>query len=169
MAARPTRVPQRLRPGFWDNDGRCCGTAGVGDILLDAAQSGFADERDSAEYARHALVMGDALVGRAIVDGDGAHWRFVEHRQDPPLLASRTSWMPPGSPPTCCAELARFVEDGLATAAGVDRPEQWWAVPERLRVVNAPPHADVLRDQRAQRRPAAPAVTARSSSSGSRT
>ena len=31
-------VPQRLRPGFWDNDGRCCGTAGVGDVLLDAAQ-----------------------------------------------------------------------------------------------------------------------------------
>src|SRR5690349_1831865 len=27
-------VPARLRPGFWDNDGRCCGTAGVGDILL---------------------------------------------------------------------------------------------------------------------------------------
>jgi len=31
-------VPQRLRPGFWDNDGRCCGTAGVGDVLLDLAQ-----------------------------------------------------------------------------------------------------------------------------------
>src|SRR5262249_11146273 len=31
-------VPARLRPGFWDNDGRCCGTAGVGDVLLDAAQ-----------------------------------------------------------------------------------------------------------------------------------
>jgi lantibiotic modifying enzyme len=31
-------VPRRLRPGFWDNDGRCCGTAGVGDVLLDAAQ-----------------------------------------------------------------------------------------------------------------------------------
>ena len=36
-------IPQRLRPGFWDNDGRCCGTAGVGDILLDAAQD-CADE-----------------------------------------------------------------------------------------------------------------------------
>src|SRR5690349_24062395 len=33
-----------FRSGFWDNDGRCCGTAGVGDILLDAAQ----DSQDQA-------------------------------------------------------------------------------------------------------------------------
>lgn len=145
-------VPQRLRPGFWDNDGRCCGTAGVGDILLDAAQSGFADERDSAQYARHALVMGDALLERAVVDGDGARWRFIEHRQDPPLLAPRTSWMQGAAGIAAyLLRLARFVEDGPATAAVVDRPDQWWAVPERLRVVNAPPHADVLCDQPAQR------------------
>ena len=25
---RTSGVPERLRPGFWDNDGRCCGTAG---------------------------------------------------------------------------------------------------------------------------------------------
>ena len=31
-------IPQRLHPGLWDNDGRCCGTAGVGDVLLDVAQ-----------------------------------------------------------------------------------------------------------------------------------
>ena len=30
--------------------------------------------------------MGDALVERAIRDEDGARWRFIEHRQDPPLL-----------------------------------------------------------------------------------
>ncbi|HEV2635800.1 MAG TPA: hypothetical protein VGX23_11675 [Actinocrinis sp.] len=22
-------MPRRLRPGFWDNSGRCCGTAGI--------------------------------------------------------------------------------------------------------------------------------------------
>ena len=31
-------VPARVRPGFWDNDGRCCGTAGVGEMFLDDAQ-----------------------------------------------------------------------------------------------------------------------------------
>jgi hypothetical protein len=46
-------VPQRLRPGFWDNDGRCCGTAGVGDVLLDAAQ-------DSADSARAGMLLAAA-------------------------------------------------------------------------------------------------------------
>ncbi|MDQ2758320.1 MAG: lanthionine synthetase, partial [Actinomycetota bacterium] len=31
-------LPDRLRPGFWDNDGRCCGSAGVGDVTLDGWQ-----------------------------------------------------------------------------------------------------------------------------------
>ncbi|MGR6320749.1 lanthionine synthetase LanC family protein [Micromonospora soli] len=75
-------LPRRLRPGFWDNDGRCCGTAGVGDVLLDAAQ-------DSPDQARREMLlgaaqtMGDALVDRAIRDEAGARWRFVEYRQDP--------------------------------------------------------------------------------------
>src|SRR5436190_3315370 len=78
-------VPQRLRPGFWDNDGRCCGTAGVGDVLLDAAQDSADPDRRAALMAA-AATMGDALVDRAIRDEDGARCRFIEHRQDPPLL-----------------------------------------------------------------------------------
>ncbi len=35
-SVRTSGLPARLRPGFWDNDGRCCGTAGVGDVLLDS-------------------------------------------------------------------------------------------------------------------------------------
>ena len=27
-------IPERRWPGFWDNDGRCCGTAGVGSAVL---------------------------------------------------------------------------------------------------------------------------------------
>ena len=33
---RTSGLPARLRPGFWDNDGRCCGTAGVGEVFLDS-------------------------------------------------------------------------------------------------------------------------------------
>nr|WP_275410441.1 lanthionine synthetase LanC family protein [Asanoa siamensis] len=92
-------VPARLRPGFWDNDGRCCGTAGVGDILLDAYQD--AGEEWLLDGARR---MGDALVERAVRDAEGARWRFVEHRQDPPLLPPGVSWMQgqPGSRRSCC-------------------------------------------------------------------
>ncbi|MGW3651435.1 lanthionine synthetase LanC family protein [Streptomyces sp. NPDC000878] len=125
-------VPQRLRPGFWDNDGRCCGTAGVGDVLLDAAQD--TPETDTAQtLVRAARVMGDALVERAIRDGAGARWRFVEHRQEDPLLPPGSAWMQGAAGIAAYLfRLARFVETG-PEAAVVDRPDQWWAVPERLR------------------------------------
>ena len=124
-------VPQRLRPGFWDNDGRCCGTAGVGDTLLDAAQDATAPAKASALLAA-AGTMGDALVERAIQDSAGARWRFVEHRQDPPLLPPGTSWMQGAAGIAAyLLRLARVVE--CMDAAVVDRPDSWWAVPARLR------------------------------------
>lgn len=80
-AVRSSGIPARLEPGFWDNDGRCCGTAGVGDLALDAGLTDFA------------VVLGDALVERAIADGDGACWRFVEHRAEDQLLPPAVGWM----------------------------------------------------------------------------
>jgi hypothetical protein len=125
-------VPQRLRPGFWDNDGRCCGTAGVGDAFLDAAQD--ATTTASAEsLLAAARTMGDALVERAVRDSAGARWRFVEHRQDPPLLPPGTSWMQGAAGIAAyLLRLARVVADG-PDAPVVDRPDSWWAVPARLR------------------------------------
>jgi len=125
-------VPQRLRPGFWDNDGRCCGTAGVGDVLLDAAQDS-ADEDRAGALLVAARVMADALVERAIRDEAGARWRFVEYRQDPPLLPPGTSWMQGAAGIAAfLMRIARITDDGLG-APVVDRPDQWWAVPAPLR------------------------------------
>jgi hypothetical protein len=129
-------IPQRLRPGFWDNDGRCCGTAGVGDVLLDAAQDGTGQAAQGT--------MADALAERAIRDEAGARWRFLEHRQDPPLLRPGTSWMQGAAGIAAfLLRLARVIDDGLG-APVVDRPDQWWAVPDRLRTVRT--HRDVLPD-----------------------
>jgi lantibiotic modifying enzyme len=128
-------VPRRLRPGFWDNDGRCCGTAGVGDVLLDAAQD-CADPDQASRLLEAARTMADALVERAIRDRAGAYWRFTEHRRDPPLLPPGTSWMQGAAGIAAFVlRLARALHDGLA-AAVVDRPDQWWAVPARLRTVH---------------------------------
>jgi hypothetical protein len=33
------RIPERQYPGFWDNIGQCCGTAGVGELALDRYQA----------------------------------------------------------------------------------------------------------------------------------
>lgn len=125
-------LPARLRPGFWDNDGRCCGTAGVGDALLDAVQDS-ADKAWAQRTLTAAQTMGDALLDRAIRDDAGVRWRFVEHRQDPPLLPPNTSWMQGGAGIAAfLLRLARVLEQG-PTATVIDRPDQWWAVPERLR------------------------------------
>ena len=128
-------VPERLRPGFWDNDGRCCGTAGVGDVLLDAAQD-CTDPAAAAPLLQAARTMADALAERAIRDEAGARWRFLEHRQDPPLLPPGTSWMQGAAGIAAfLLRVARVVENGLDTPV-IDRPDQWWAVPARLRTVH---------------------------------
>jgi lantibiotic modifying enzyme len=128
-------VPRRIRPGFWDNDGRCCGTAGVGDVLLDAAQD-RGDQAQAGRLLNGARTMADALAGRAIRDQAGACWRFTEHRRDPPLLLPGTSWMQGAAGIAAfLLRMARVIEDGLS-APVVDRPDQWWAVPAQLRTVH---------------------------------
>ncbi|MGV1008623.1 MAG: lanthionine synthetase LanC family protein [Dermatophilaceae bacterium] len=55
-------IPQRRYPGFWDNDGRCCGTAGVGEVFLDSwCRSGHQPDLDFA------VRLADALVDHAVV------------------------------------------------------------------------------------------------------
>ncbi len=133
-------VPRRLRPGFWDNDGRCCGTAGVADVLLDAAQD-CAGHAQAEVLLKAACTMGDALAERAIRDQAGARWRFTEHRQDPPLLPPGTSWMQGAAGIAAfLLRLARVLENGLS-APVIDRPDQWWAVPAALRTVHTDLHA----------------------------
>ena len=81
-----------------------------------------------------ARTMGDALVERAIRDHGGAYWRFLEHRQDPPLLPPGTSWMQGAAGIAgYLLRLARVVQDGRS-APVVDSPDQWWAVPTHLRI-----------------------------------
>lgn len=102
-AVRRSGIPARLEPGFWDNDGRCCGTAGVGALALDA---GLVDL---------AATMGDAIVERAVPDGPGACWRFVEHRDEDPLLPPAVGWMQGSA--GISAFLFRLVGDGPGGAA----------------------------------------------------
>jgi lantibiotic modifying enzyme len=87
-SVRTSGIPDRLSPGFWDNDGRCCGTAGAGDVLLDAWEQSGHDE--DLAFARH---LADALVERAIRSGPHACWRFVEHKNPEPLLPPGVGWM----------------------------------------------------------------------------
>jgi hypothetical protein len=78
-------LPRRLRPGFWDNNGRCCGTAGILALACDrhverAEDLGFAD-----------VLVAD-LTARATIDADGVRWSNHEHRATPSALDPRTGW-----------------------------------------------------------------------------
>ena len=112
---RVSGLPERRHPGFWDNDGRCCGTAGVGDRLLDAGQ-----------HTDFALHLADALVERAIPDGSGVCWRFVEHRNDDPLLPAGVGWMQGAAGIAGFLFHAGRVAQGDVTA--VPRMDTWWAL-----------------------------------------
>lgn len=129
-SVRTSGLPQRRHPGFWDNDGRCCGTTGVGEVFLDAWQCGGpsddrADHRaDDLAFARSCA---DALVERAVTDGQHAYWRFVEHRADDPLLPPGVGWMQGAAGiATYLSRAARIVEHG-ERAERLPRMENWWA------------------------------------------
>jgi hypothetical protein len=77
---RTSGIPERRWPGFWDNDGRCCGTAGVGSAVL-------------PHDPDFAVALADSLVERAYVEEDRACWRFVEHRNPEPLKPPGLGWM----------------------------------------------------------------------------
>jgi hypothetical protein len=93
-------IPQRLRPGFWDNNGRCCGTASVLALACDR----IAEGRQAHDFAR---VLVTDLAARAVRDGDGARWSNVEHRATPSDLEPNTGWAQGNA--GIVRELLRFV------------------------------------------------------------
>jgi hypothetical protein len=125
-SVRTSGLPRRLRPGFWDNDGRCCGTAGVGDAFLDDwTRAG--DEAD----LDFAVRLGEALVERAVEADGRAYWRFLEHRKPEPLLPPGVGWMQgAGGIVAYLFRLARVLDVGR-DAPAVRRMESWWAVDPR--------------------------------------
>jgi hypothetical protein len=121
---RTSGIPARLRPGFWDNDGRCCGTAGVADLVLDSWQRGGVE--DDLGFALH---LADTLVERAVVDGPYACWRFLEHRNPEPLLPPGVGWMQgTAGIAAYLFRIGRVLRDGPAAPAA-SRLDTWWGLP----------------------------------------
>ena len=80
-AIRSSGLPARLYPGFWDNVGRCCGTAGVGEVALD--RFGETSDPDWLDFADE---LARDVLTRQIADSAGVRWSNTEFRADPPEL-----------------------------------------------------------------------------------
>ncbi|MFD0020322.1 lanthionine synthetase LanC family protein [Streptomyces sp. NPDC058382] len=78
-------LPRRLRPGFWDNSGRCCGTAGV----LAFACDRHVEHGDGLDFAH---VLAADLLARTTVDTSGTRWSNTEHRSAPSSLEPTPGW-----------------------------------------------------------------------------
>lgn len=78
-------LPTRIRPGFWDNNGRCCGTAGVLALACDR----ISERGDDFTIAERLV---DDLTSRATGDHRGVRWSNQEHRVNPSSLVPQPGW-----------------------------------------------------------------------------
>jgi lantibiotic modifying enzyme len=88
QALRASGIPETRTPGFWNNVGQCCGSAGVADFFL-ALWRETSDARDLA-FARRMI---DDMLGRATPEAGGLKWTQAEHRSQPNLLIAQTGYM----------------------------------------------------------------------------
>lgn len=87
-AVRASGLPARLYPGFWDNLGQCCGTAGVGEMALDHYQ-----QTGNKDWLAWAEALAVDVLNRSISDESGVTWAHTEHRLDPPDVEPATGFM----------------------------------------------------------------------------
>ena len=88
QALRDSRLPARLYPGYWDNLARCCGTAGVGQLLLDRYQA----TGDTALLDWAGTLAAD-VADRALSTPRGVTWSNTEHTRIPPELPPEPGFM----------------------------------------------------------------------------
>jgi lantibiotic modifying enzyme len=87
-SVRASGLPERLYPGFWDNLGQCCGTAGVGEMALDRYQ-----ETSDPRWLEWATTLAADVLDRSVSDRDGTRWSHTEHRRAPSGLEPEVGWM----------------------------------------------------------------------------
>jgi lantibiotic modifying enzyme len=81
-------IPAKRTPGFWNNVGQCCGSAGVSDFFL-ALYRATHDRR----YLAFARVVVKDLLARSTSERGGLKWIQAENRTQPGLLIAQTGYM----------------------------------------------------------------------------
>jgi lantibiotic modifying enzyme len=81
-------IPETATPGFWNNVGQCCGSAGVAEFFLALHRGTGRDE-----YLAFARRLTANLLARGTRDQSGLRWTHAEHRVRPELLQAQAGFM----------------------------------------------------------------------------
>ncbi len=81
-------IPDSQTPGFWNNVGQCCGSAGVLEYYLDLHR-----ETGNAMYLDAAIAMGDQVLAESAETSIGLNWSHAEHRARPEETTVQTGYM----------------------------------------------------------------------------
>lgn len=111
QALRDSQLPARLDPGYWDNLARCCGTAGVGQLLLDRYQA-----TGGAALLAWSTTLATDVTARALRLPAGVTWSNTEHTRTPPDLPPEPGLM------QGTAGIASWLARHHALSAGSDLP-----------------------------------------------
>ena len=81
-------IPEKKTPGFWNNAGMCCGSAGVAEFFLDMHR--ITSDRRYLAFARR---MTRHILAAATPSEKGLKWIQAEHRVKPDFLQAQTGYM----------------------------------------------------------------------------
>lgn len=82
------KVPVQRASGYWNNEGLCCGTAGIGRHFLDTYR-----RTGESKYFEAAKRCALEVLAKATRKGSGAFWVHAEHRVKPEETEAQTGWM----------------------------------------------------------------------------
>jgi len=81
-------IPGKETPGFWNNDGICCGLAGVAEFFLDLGRA--LEEKSYLDFCDRVTAR---LLAKASVEDGRMSWVQAEHRVRPDFLVAQTGYM----------------------------------------------------------------------------
>ena len=81
-------IPDKETPGFWNNDGICCGLAGVGEFFLGLGRA--LKDKSYLEFSNRVTAR---LLAKATQAGNQMFWVQAEHRVRPDFLLAQTGYM----------------------------------------------------------------------------
>jgi lantibiotic modifying enzyme len=81
-------IPENRTPGFWNNLGLCCGSAGVAEFFLNLYRVTAKDK-----YKEFALKHTDEILAKGNRNESGLSWIHAEHRTRPDFVQAQTGLM----------------------------------------------------------------------------